>query len=52
MKHFDSLTCVSMYKVLIDQHDAVILSNKPIFITNNFPGCESDETNIYIMTIL
>ena len=41
----DSLTYLSMHKILIDQHETVSLSNKPNVITNNLPGCESDETN-------
>ena len=28
MKHLDSLTDISIYKVLTDQHEAVTLSNK------------------------
>ena len=32
-----------MYKLLIYQHEAVTLSNKPNVITNKLPGCESDK---------
>ena len=45
MKNLDNLMDSSMFKVLIDQDEAVTLSNKPNIITNNLLGCESDETN-------
>ena len=41
----DNLTDISIFKVLIDQDEAVTLSNKPNIITNNLLDCESDETN-------
>ena len=45
MKYLNDLIDILIYKALIDQHEAVTLSNKLNIISNNLFGCESDETN-------
>ena len=45
MKYLNNLIDILIYKALIDQHEAVTLSNKLRIISNNIFGCESNETN-------